>query len=132
MNSDYQKSYYGSETENPFASVALFTGILSILSSCTFVFGIFFGCLSLLFATLTKRRRKPFSNHASIGVTTALIGIGVSLFIFISTMIQLPSNLKDPVFRQQFNATYESLSGQTFDELLEQNGIDLDALLEKY
>lgn len=132
MNSDYQKPYYGSDKESPFASAALFMGILAILSSCTFVFAIFFGSLAILFATLAKRRRRALPGNASVGVTTAIIGICFSVLLFITTMIQLPANLKDPAFRQQFNDTYEALSGQTFDEALEQTGIDLDALLEKY
>lgn len=130
MNSDYQKPYYGSDKESSFSSVALFMGILAILSSCTFMFGIIFGCLALLFAHLAKRRRKPLSGNASVGVTTGIIGICLSVVIFVTSLIQLPTQLKDPQFRQLFNETYESLSGQTFDELLEQNGINLDDLLE--
>ncbi|MBR4083652.1 MAG: hypothetical protein IKK33_05140 [Lachnospiraceae bacterium] len=132
MNSDYQPPYYGSDKESPFCSAALFMGILAILSAYTIVFPILFGCLGLLFAHLAKRRRRPLPGNASIGVTTAIIGICLSVVIFITTLVQLPANLKNPEFRQQFNATYKELSGQTFDELLEQNGIDLDALLEKY
>ncbi len=130
MNSDYQKPYYGSDKESPFASAALFMGILAILSACTFIFGIVFGCLGLLFAHLAKRRRRPLSGNASVGVTTGIIGICLSVVIFVTSLIQLPTQLKDPQFRQLFNETYESLSGQTFDELLEQNGINLDDLLE--
>lgn len=131
MNSDYQKPYYDSDKESPFSSAALFMGILAILSSCTVLPGLFFGSLSLLFAHLTKRLRRPLPSHASIGVTTGVIGICLSVVIGISTMIQLSSDLKNPEFRQEFNDTYKALSGMTFDETLEQYGIDIDALLEK-
>lgn len=132
MNSDYQKPYYGSDKESSFGSAALFMGILSILSAYTIIFPIFFGCLGLLFAHLTKRRRRPLPGNASIGVTTAIIGICLSVVIFFTTLIQLPAQLKNPEFRQELNTTYEALSGHTFDELLEQSGINLEALLEKY
>ncbi len=132
MNSDYQKPYYGSDKESSFASAALFMGILAILSAYTIVFPILFGCLGLLFAHLAKRRRRPLPGNASIGVTTAIIGIFLSVVIFITNLIQLPTMLKDSEFRQELNTSYEAVFGQSFDELLEQNGIDLDALLEKY
>lgn len=130
MNSDYQKPYYGSDKESPFASAALFMGILSILSTYTIVLSILFGCLGLLFAHLAKRRRRPLPGNASVGVTTGIIGICISVVIFVTSLIQLPELLKDPQFHELFNETYESLSGQTFDEMLAQNGIDLDDLLE--
>lgn len=124
MNSDYQKPYYGNDKESSFGSAALFMGILAILSSCTCVFGILFGCLSFLFAHLAKRRRKPLPGNASIGVTTGIIGICLSVVLLTISLI----DFRDPEFRQELNTTYEQLTGQTFDEIMEQNGIDLDAL----
>ncbi len=132
MNSDNQKPYYGSDKESSFGSAALFMGILAILSIYTIVFPVLFGCLGLLFAHLAKRRRRPLPGNASVGVTTSIIGICLSVIIFITSLLTLPGQLKDPQFRQELNATYEALSGQTFDEVLEQSGIDLDALLENY
>lgn len=132
MHSDYEKAYNGNDADNPFASAALFMGILAILTSCTVIISIIFGSLGILFAILTKRRKKSLPSHAYVGVITSAVGTCLSLALLVASLIQLPSNLKNPEFRKDLNDAYEYLSGITFDEMLEQSGIDLDALLEKH
>lgn len=131
MDSGTNNTYYSSDRENPFASASLIMGILAILTIVTGILPFFFGGLGILFATLARRRKKPLASSAFIGLTTSVIGIFLAFSILCVAIVQLPEMLKDPAYREQLNSTYESMSGITFDEMLEQNGIDLDSLLNK-
>ncbi len=131
MNSDYQKPNYGSDKESSFASVALIMGILAILSICTGLLPLIFGGLGILFATLAKRRKQPLATPAIIGIVSSIFAMSISFFILVFSFIQLPIMLKDPDMRQELNDTYKAVSGMTFDEMMEQSGIDIDALLDK-
>lgn len=131
MDSGTNNTYYSSDRENPFASASLIMGILAILTIVTGILPFFFGGLGILFATLARRRKKPLASSAFIGLSTSVIGIFLAFSILCVAIVQLPEMLKDPAYREQLNSTYESMSGITFDEMLEQNGIDLDSLLNK-
>lgn len=131
MDSGTNNTYYSSDRENPFASASLIMGILAILTIVTGILPFFFGGLGILFATLARRRKKPLASSAFIGLTTSVIGIFLAFSILCVAIVQLPEMLKDPAYREQLNSTFESMSGITFDEMLEQNGIDLDSLLNK-
>lgn len=131
MDSNNQNTYYSADKENPFASASLIMGVLAILTIVTGILPFFFGGLGILFATLARRRKKPLVNSAFIGLVTSVIGMFLSFAILCITIVQLPEMLKDPAYREQLNSTYESMSGITFDEMLEQSGIDLDSWLNK-
>ena len=131
MDSNTQNTYYMSDRENPFASASLIMGILAILTIITGILPFFFGGLGILFAMLARRRKKILATSAFIGLATSVIGMFLSFSILCITIVQLPTMLKDPMYREQMNNISQATYGVTFDEMLEQNGIDLDAWLNK-
>lgn len=131
MDSNYHNQNVTADSENPFASASLILGILAFLSICTGILPFIFGGLSILFAVLSKRRQKPLLSSAFIGVAGSSISMVLSFVIIAVSIIQLPQMLNDPATRAQLDATSEALYGVTFDEMLENSGIDLDSILKK-
>lgn len=127
MDSYNQNAYHTSDRENPFASASLILGVLAILTIVTGILPFIFGGLGILFATLARRRKKILATSAFIGVATSVIGMFLSFSILCVSIVQL----KDPAYRAQLNNIAQSTYGVTFDEMLEQNGIDLDSWLNK-
>lgn len=132
MNSDYQnqKTYY--DVDSGFSSAALYMGIFAIISVTTIIFPIVFGALGILFAILSKRRNRRLPSHAFYGVTTSIIGIFFGIVLFTTALPQAINDLKDPIERQKINNDYLYKFGISFDDMMEQSGIDVDELLENY
>lgn len=116
-------------TSSPFLTASAIFGVLALLSSITIFLPFVFGGLSILFAVLSHRHKEPLPTPALIGSITSVIGIVFASCILIVTILELPDMLRDEQYRAFLNETYKSINGITFDEQLEQNGIDLDALL---
>ncbi len=131
MDSYNRNTYPASDKENPFASASLIMGVLAILTIVTGILPFIFGGLGILFATLARRRKKLLATSAFIGLATSVIGIFLSFSILCVTIVQLPEMLKDPTYRAQMNDISQATYGVTFDEMLEQSGIDLDSWLNK-
>lgn len=119
-----------SSTTNVFFAASLILGILSLLSICTVIFPLIFGGLSTLFAVLSHRKNKDINGMALGGIICSSISMTFTIVTFALVLIQLPQNLKDEQYLEQLNATSEALYGVTFEEMLEESGIDLDTLLD--
>lgn len=117
-------------TQSPFLVVSLVFGILSLLSLCTVIFPLIFGGLSILFAVLSHRKGKELNGMALTGVICSSISLAFTIVTFTLVLLQLPQNLKDEQYLEQLNTTSEALYGVTFEEMLEESGIDLDSLLD--
>lgn len=123
--------YYNQPTrspyrENPFATAALVCGILSLLSTCTGFISLILGSLGILFAVLGSRKGKRMHQSAAAGIALSSMGLAFSVVILIVSFIQLPYMLKDDATRRQLDSLYESMTGQTFTEIMEEYGVNID------
>lgn len=131
MNSNMQQPTYQKLPGNLFATVSFVCGICSLISICAILPSICLGALSILFAVLGKRKANPMNTKSIVGVVISTFSLGIAVFMTVTTIIFLPAMLKDETTRQELNATSELMYGITFDELMEQSGIDLDKYLNQ-
>lgn len=117
-------------TKSPFFIASLVLGIISILTICTVILPLICGGLSILFAILSHRKGEDLNGLALTGVICSSISMAFTIVTFALVLIQLPHNLKDEQYLEQLNTTSEALYGVTFEEMLEESGIDLDSLLD--
>lgn len=135
-NMNYQSSnnspYYNQPTHSPyknqgFAIASMILGILALLTSCTGVFSLPFGAMSLLFAIMAYRKGKRMNSMAVTGISMACIGILSGLVILISSFMMLPEMLRDENYRRQMDIISEQIYGKSFTEMMEEvYGVDLD------
>lgn len=124
--------YYNQPTHRPirkdiFATVSLVFGIMALLSSCTGIFSISFGALSLLFAALDSRKGRKKNSSALAGIIMSCIGIASGVFMIIYSFIMLPQTMKDPLFQKQMDSLTEPLYGVSFEEFMkEYYGVEWD------
>jgi hypothetical protein len=109
--------YYNQPTQSPFkrdpfAYVSLLMGIAAIFTYCTLVLPIIFGGLSILFAVLSYRPKKPLSPLAITGIVVSCFALVTTIILLISSIILL----QDPSYRAQIS----QISGVDFDAMLQQ------------
>lgn len=109
--------YYNQPTQSPikrdpFAFASLVLCIASILMYCTFILPLIFGGLSILFAVLSYRPKKPLSPFAITGIAVSSFALVSCIFLLISSAILL----QNPTYRAQMEQT---------------SGIDIDALYQE-
>lgn len=122
---------YAQDGPSPFAKASLITGIIALLTIMTGVLPLIFGSLSILFAILSHKKNTPLESRALFGSITGAIGLAFATVMIVISVTLIPTILRDPEYRAQFNATTQSMYGVTFDELLEESyGIDIDKLIE--
>lgn len=112
-----------------FSLAALVCAILSLLSLCTGVFAISFGCMGILFVILARRKNQPMPNANYISMCMCLVGIilGISLVIYVLTSVIIPM-LTDPDAFRELNTFYENIYGVSLEEML---GQDMSGFLPK-
>ena len=106
---------------NGFATFSLVLAIAALASTLTMtiVIPIFLAILSIMFGLLS-RGNTSMSNHALAGVIVACSAVGgFSFFIVFSN-----SDAKQQYWTM-VNDTYEQMTGLTFDEILNEYGIEL-------
>ena len=107
---------------NGFATFSLVLAIAALASTLTMtiVIPIFLAILSIMFGLLS-RGNTSMSNHALAGVIVACSAllINISFFIVFSN-----SDAKQQYWTM-VNDTYEQMTGLTFDEILNEYGIEL-------
>lgn len=131
MDSNNINSYTSPDRSNPFASACLSMGVLAIFTIFTVFLPLFFGALSILFGCLARRRKKLMATPAFIGTVISVISMSFATILLCISLMELPGILKDPVQREQFNTSCKTMTGVTFDELMEESGVDLDAIFNK-
>ena len=118
-------------TEKSFAIASLVFGILALAGFCTIVLSFLFGGLSILFAILSHRKGKSLSGTSLGGVLSSISGIALASVMLIMSLASLPAMLTNEATLKQLNDTYESLYGQSFEEMLEESyGMSLEDILE--
>ena len=112
---------------NGFATFSLGLAIAALASTLTMtiVIPIFLAILSIMFGLLS-RGNTSMSNHALAGVIVAcsalLINIAVGGFSF---FIVFSNSDAKQQYWTMVNDTYEQMTGLTFDEILNEYGIEL-------
>lgn len=118
-------------TEKSFAIASLVLGVLALMGFCTILLSFVFGGLSILFAILSRRKAKQLPGLSLGGLLCSISGIALAFVMLIMVLASLPSLLRNEAYMQQLNNTYESLYGQSFEEMLEESyGINIDDILE--
>ncbi len=98
---------------NAFAVVSALFGVLAFFTLITIYLPSFFGSLAILFAILSKgnKARMHAAARSGIAASVAALIIAAALAAF-----ALSTFLYDAQFRQEFNAIYENIYGESFDE----------------
>ena len=116
-----------SPSKNYFPIASLILGILALLSICTALLPLPLGAAGILFAVLSHRKGRQLDTMALTGIVTSIAGMAMSMVLIIMSFMMLPAMLRDEAYREQLNATAESMYGISFDEMMEEGyGIDLD------
>ncbi len=120
-NYNYNKTHNELDKHVNMASVALIMGLISI-PLCFFLYtGIVLGGLAIVFAILSKGTADKLLTQAKKGIIYGSIGIVLGYFLFASNMHTLMTN---PTYRQELNRVSEQVNGVSFDDMLEELGID--------
>ena len=102
---------------NIFMILSMVMGILTFMSSAFIFIALVTGGLSILFAILSKGNHPRMNFLSKAGITASVTGILFSV-ILTSSVIYLVFNSSE--YRELLNTTYESMYGETFDEVLEE------------
>lgn len=120
-----------SSTNNSFAIASLVLGLLALVTLCTAILPLPLGALSILFAVLSRRKKRQLNTTALIGVVSSVCGMAMSLVIVVMSFMMLPSMMQSEEYREQLNTMSEAMYGISFDDMLEDAyGIDLDEILD--
>lgn len=102
---------------NSFMILSLIMGILSILTFYTFLGGLIFGGLGILFAILSKGNDKTLTGTAIGGVSTSIAGIAFTAIIYGFTFFLIFSHGE---LHDAFNKSFEQTYGISVEDYLEQ------------
>ena len=120
-NYNYNMAHNQLDSHVNMATVALVTGLIAIPLSFVMNIGVVLGGVAVVLAILSRGSQKKFLPQAKRGIIYGTIGIVLGYVVFVSS---LHTVLTDPAYRQQLNQMSEQMNGQTFDELLQELGID--------
>jgi hypothetical protein len=120
-NYNYNMAHNQLDSHVNMATVALVTGLIAIPLSFVMNIGVVLGGVAVVLAILSRGSQKKFLPQAKRGMIYGTIGIVLGYVVFVSS---LHTVLTDPAYRQQLNQMSEQMNGQTFDELLQELGID--------
>ncbi len=116
-------------TNKSFAIASLILGILALASFCTIILPFVFGGLSILFAILSHRKGRQLPSMSLGGILTSASGIAISAMMIVMYLMMLPKLLSDEAYMAQLNSMYETLYGQSLEEMVEEN---YDISLEEF
>ena len=121
-NYDYNMTHNELDKHVNMASTALLMGLISI-PLCFFLYtGIILGGMAILFAILSKGTADRFLSQAKKGIIYGTIGIVLGYGVLVSNFHTVLTN---PDARQELNRMSEQLNGVSFDDMLQELGVDL-------
>ncbi|MBE5869405.1 MAG: DUF4190 domain-containing protein [Lachnospiraceae bacterium] len=137
---DYYNGHYTYRPyeKNSFATAALILGITALSMMCTGLLSIPLGALGILFAVLSRRKRK-MSPPAKIGCVLSSIGLGTGIMFTLMALITMFSTMFSTLSQMDTstmtgeeirNQLMESLYGEDYKTQLENYGIDYDSLFQ--
>ena len=120
-NYNYNMAHNQLDSHVNMATVSLVTGLIAIPLSFVMNIGVVLGGVAVVLAILSRGSQKKFLPQAKRGIIYGTIGIVLGYIVFVSS---LHTVLTDPTYRQQLNQMSEQMNGQSFDELLQELGIE--------
>ena len=113
----------GNDKHLALASTALVMGLASI-PLCLFLnLGVLIGGIAVIFAILSKGTLEKLLPQAKKAIIYGSIGIVVGYGVF---AYDLHTVLTDPQSRAQLNEISKQMNGVSFDEMLQELGVQLD------
>lgn len=101
------------------ATASLLLGLAAIFTTMTVFLPIVCGCLAILFALLSKGYGKKMITQAKVGLAFGTGSLVLTVILFFASLNLLISNPDILVeFGKQYDATCESLYGQSSEEIL--------------
>ena len=122
-NYNYNRAHNPLDSHVNMATVSLVTGLIAIPLCFVMNIGIALGGVAIVLAILSRGSQKKLLPQAKRGIIYGTIGIVLGYVVFVSS---LHTVLTDPSYRKQLNQMSEQMNGQTFDELLQELGIDIE------
>ena len=122
-NYNYNRAHNPLDSHVNMATVSLVTGLIAIPLCFVMNIGIALGGVAIVLAILSRGSQKKLLPQAKRGIIYGTIGIVLGYVVFVSS---LHTVLTDPGYRKQLNQMSEQMNGQTFDELLQELGIDIE------
>ena len=104
--------------------------ILAIFSTLTFpvLLPYIFGSVSIMLAIISKGARHSFTRRSRSAVIVASVALAINTALIISTALYFYRMLHDPVLQEQFSKLLYQTYGITFEDLLNQLGLQNSAL----
>ena len=104
--------------------------ILAIFSTLTFpvLLPYIFGSVSIMLAIISKGARHSFPRRSRSAVIVASVALAINTVLIISTALYFHRMLHDPVLQEQFSELLYQTYGITFEDLLNQLGLQNGAL----
>ncbi len=96
-----------------FGAAATICGILSLTLACCGL-SIPFAAAGLLFTILAERRVGPRDGLLTVSKVFNIVGLAVGIFV----LVYFCTQLSNPEFMAQLNATSQALYGMDFQEML--------------
>jgi len=101
------------------ATASLLLGLAAIFTTMTVFLPIICGCLAILFALLSKGYGKRMITQAKVGLAFGTGSLVLTVILFFSSINLLISNPDLLIeFGKQYDATCESLYGQSAEEIM--------------
>lgn len=109
---------------NPFAKASIVLGAISVITFSSIYPAIIAGSLSILFAILSRKGRKPLHPLAKTGVIISIISLSLAVLLAVFYLAQLPRLLQDESFRAQLTMILQNIYGSdvTLDQLFPLKG----------
>ena len=125
---EYNASFHN--PGNKMALVSLIFGVGSVFTTATVFLPLFFAGLSVVFALLSKGYGKKMLTQAKVGLISGLVGLAMTIVMFISSFALLISNPEILTeIGAQYDATCEMMYGQSSEEMF---GYSFEDMMEEY
>lgn len=104
---------------------AMSLAVLAFFTLFTFpvVMPYVFGSISVILAILSKGGRDTFSRRSRSAVIVAAVAMALNTALLVSSAMYFVKVLHDPVLQEQFSQTLYQMYGITFEDLLNQLGL---------
>lgn len=112
------------------ARTSMSLALLAIFTIFTFpvVLPCMFGSISIILAIISKGSRSSFPRRSRTAAMIASAAIIVNTALLLSSALYFIKVLHDPALQEQFSQTLYQMYGITFEDLLNQLGLQSSAL----
>ena len=105
--------------KNTFASAALVTGVLSLLTSSSILGGIVFGSLAIIFAFISKADNLKMPPKGRLAVNVGIIGIVTTIALLGNSIY---SYHHDPAYKKNVDSAFIQMYGMSCEQFFKEIG----------